>query len=75
MYGPVTPASPRAAAGVRCTGLPSGGEEAALAMGDLEARVAVLEDEKRKLLASWQREREENARKAGACAVCPPACS
>lgn len=32
-------------------------------MGDLEARVAALEDEKRKLLSSWQRERDENARK------------
>ncbi|WFD03235.1 Protein mlp1 [Malassezia obtusa] len=32
-------------------------------MGDLEARVAALEDEKRKLLSSWQRERDENTRK------------
>ena len=35
-------------------------------MGDLEARVAALEDEKRKLLSSWQRERDEGARKTGA---------
>ncbi|WFD29989.1 Protein mlp1 [Malassezia sp. CBS 17886] len=31
-------------------------------MADLTARVAALEEEKRRLLASWQREREENAR-------------
>lgn len=35
-------------------------------MADFEARVAVLEDEKRKLLVSWQRERDEGARKTGA---------
>ncbi|WFD34742.1 Protein mlp1 [Malassezia cuniculi] len=32
-------------------------------MADFEARVAALEDEKRKLLVSWQRERDESARK------------
>lgn len=34
-------------------------------MGDLEARVAALEDERRKLLSSWQRERDESVRKDG----------
>jgi hypothetical protein len=32
-------------------------------MADFEARVAILEDEKRRLLVSWQRERDENAQK------------
>lgn len=34
-------------------------------MSDLESRVAALENEKRKLLESWQREREANAQKQG----------
>lgn len=36
-------------------------------MSDLETRIAALENEKRKLLESWQREREAGARRQGAC--------
>jgi len=38
-------------------------------MSDLGARVAALEDEKRKLLDQWQREREESARRQGTLAA------